>query len=109
MPLQPASHAGLVAGVNIPKLFLKISLFALDNQTVHKVYEHRCKDQSPICAAIERDANQHEQKTDIDRVTSEAIDARSDNTGHAAMRIDCSSRFPEFKKRGDAKQKTHDN
>src|SRR6185503_10959341 len=109
LDLEPPPHTGFIAGVHVPKLFLKIGLLVLDDQTVHKVYEHRYKNQSPICAAIERDANQHEQKTHIDRVTSEAINARSDNAGYTAMRIDCSSRFPEFKKRGDAKQKAYDN
>lgn len=37
--LQPPPHAGLVAGVRFPKLFLQIRLFLLDDQRIHQEYE----------------------------------------------------------------------
>ena len=63
--LQPTSHMGFIACVSFSKLSLKINLFMLNDEFVAKQDKDWSQDNSPIGAEIERNANDHQKKPEI--------------------------------------------
>src|SRR6266511_2802464 len=71
--LQPTPHAGLVADICFPKLFLQISFFTLNDKFIAKQNKYWSKDNPPIRASIKWNADDHQEKAKINWVARETI------------------------------------
>src|SRR5215207_5832570 len=84
---QPTPHAGLIAGVFIPKLFFKICLFVFNDKHIHQYNEQGTQDQTPIGSEYKGKADQETNEAQINRISRKAIRSTGDDFSHRTMRI----------------------